>query len=96
MAKALRTIDITNSPELLRLAEDVRTSNEPRLLRRDSEDVAIVHPVKRARRAPTLRGKPLTAADPLWKLVGSATSAQPTDATKKHEYLAEAFTPHQP
>lgn len=48
-------------------------------------------PIRRAR-----RGQPLTREDALWKLVGSTTSAPPTDATKKHEYLAEAFTTHHP
>ncbi len=37
--------------------------------------------------------QPLTRDDPLWELVGSATDAPPTDAAKKHEYLAEAYTP---
>ena len=37
--------------------------------------------------------RPLTREDPLWALVGSAADAPPTDAAKKHEYLAEAYTP---
>jgi excisionase family DNA binding protein len=44
-----------------------------------------------AARAP--RGRPMTFDDPLWELVGSATDAQPTDASKKYEYLAEALAP---
>ena len=51
MAKELTPIDISNTPDLLRLAEEVATSGEPRLLRRDSEDVAILMPL----RAGTLR-----------------------------------------
>jgi excisionase family DNA binding protein len=43
-----------------------------------------------ARKQPLIKGKPLTFEDPLWKLVGQATDAQPTDSSKKHEYLAEA------
>jgi len=39
-----------------------------------------------------LRGKPTSADDPLWKIVGMASSAKPTDASKKHEYLADAYT----
>lgn len=46
MAKELKRIDISSIPELLRIVEEVRRANEPRLLRRDSEDVAIVMPVK--------------------------------------------------
>ena len=34
----------------------------------------------------------LTRDDPLWELVGSAADAPPTDAAKKHEYLAEAYS----
>jgi hypothetical protein len=39
------------------------------------------------------RGRPLTFEDPLWELVGSATEADPTDASKKYQYLGEALTP---
>ncbi len=41
-------------------------------------------------------GRPLTYDDPIWKLVGSASDAAPTDASKKHEYLADAFGPQKP
>ena len=50
MAKELRPIDISNVPELLRLVEEVRKGEEPRVLRRDSEDLAILTPVKPPRR----------------------------------------------
>lgn len=46
VARALRAIDISNMPELLRLVEEVRETEEPRVLRRDSEDVAILMPTK--------------------------------------------------
>lgn len=45
MTHELRPIDISANPELLRLAEEVRTSREPRVLRRDSEDIAVLMPV---------------------------------------------------
>lgn len=32
-------------------------------------------------------GKPLTFDDPLWQLVGSATDAAPSDASRKYAYL---------
>ena len=32
-------------PELLRIAEEVRITQQPRILRRDSEDLAILMPV---------------------------------------------------
>jgi hypothetical protein len=57
MAKELAPIDISNVPELLRLAEEVRTTNTPRVLRRNDEDIAVVMPIatpsRRAKRTRT-------------------------------------------
>ena len=57
--RALKPINISNVPELLRIAEEVRSTNEPRLLRRDNEDLAILIPAARGmkRRAPRVRTK---------------------------------------
>ncbi|MBI4319079.1 MAG: hypothetical protein HY675_11370 [Chloroflexi bacterium] len=41
----LKSIDIENVPELLRIVEELRKSEEPRVLRRASEDLAILTPV---------------------------------------------------
>jgi len=40
--------------------------------------------------------RPMTFDDPLFKLIGSATDAEPTDSSKKYEYLAEAIAPKAP
>ncbi|TSC66099.1 MAG: hypothetical protein CEO21_258 [Microgenomates group bacterium Gr01-1014_80] len=45
---------------------------------------------------PASAGKPLTFDDALWKLVGSAESAEPTDASKKYDHLREDITPRRP
>jgi hypothetical protein len=37
--------EIADAPEVLRLAEDVRATEEPRLLQRDGEAVAVLLPV---------------------------------------------------
>ena len=86
----IRTIDVTNIPDLLRLVEEVCSTSEPRILRRDNQDVAIVRPLKPAkRRIP--RGRPANADDPLWKLVGIGASEGPGDVSaNKHKYLADA------
>lgn len=40
------------------------------------------------------RGRPTSADDPLWNIIGIGRSAEPTDVARfKDEYLAEAFTP---
>ncbi len=59
MPKELKRIDISNVPDLLRIAEEVRRSREPRLLGRDSEDLAIVAPVTSSpkRRMPRAKTK---------------------------------------
>ncbi len=44
MVRELKSIDVSNSPELIRVAEEVRDSREPCVLRRDSEDLAILIP----------------------------------------------------
>jgi hypothetical protein len=93
VAKELKHFDISHSPELLHLVAEVRAANAPFVLGKDTEDLAVIRPVTRTGRR-TCRGQPLTREDALWKLVGSATSAPPADATKKHEYVALAFTTH--
>jgi PHD/YefM family antitoxin component YafN of YafNO toxin-antitoxin module len=40
-----RYIDITHTPELLRLAEQVRETNQPTVLSRNNEPIAVVTPV---------------------------------------------------
>lgn len=90
MAKALRHIDITNRPELVQLVTEVQESSTPAVLHQQGRDLAVIRPIKRTvQRAQ--RRRPITADDPLWRLVGAGASAEPTDiATKKHEYLADA------
>ena len=48
---------------------------------------------KPQRRVP--RGKPTSADDPLWSIVGIGRSDGPADvSTNKHQYLAEAYEAH--
>jgi hypothetical protein len=48
MARELKPIDISASPEILRIVEEVRASNEPRVLQREHVDVAILRPLNRS------------------------------------------------
>lgn len=52
-SKDLRAIDVSNVPELLRIAEEVRSTQDPCLLKRDGEDLAVLMPAERAQ-----KGKP--------------------------------------
>ncbi len=45
MANEFRPIDISNLPDLLRIAEEVRATGKPHVLRRASEDIAVLMPI---------------------------------------------------
>jgi hypothetical protein len=91
--KAPKRIDIGNMPELLSMAQEVHSTNEARILKHESEDLAMLTPIKLvAKRAP--RGKPTTPDDPLWKLVGIGHSGKGDISENKHKYLADAYLHH--
>ena len=60
MATEFKPIDISRVPELVRLAREVKDTREPRVLRWEGEDIAVLVPVKPAFR-PRKRTK--SAAD---------------------------------
>ena len=93
MAKEPRHIDISSIPELLKLVQEVRQTNEPTILQEEREDVAKLTPLKPATKK-RVRSKPTTADDPLWKLVGIGHSGKGDVSANKHKYLAEAYLPH--
>ncbi|MBI2863563.1 MAG: hypothetical protein HYX94_03270 [Chloroflexi bacterium] len=91
MARELKAIDISGEPELLRIVEQVRSTREPLVLRQQDEDVAILRPLGPARRR-LPKGRPTSATDPLWRLVGIGASEGPGDVSiNKHKYLADAY-----
>lgn len=45
MQKEIPPVDITNLPELLNLAEEVRTTKTPRLLKRGDQEIAMLTPI---------------------------------------------------
>jgi hypothetical protein len=45
MAEHAKPIDISGMPDLLHVVEQVRASNEPRILTRDDEQLAVIVPV---------------------------------------------------
>jgi excisionase family DNA binding protein len=53
----------------------------------------LAQPVEPKARRERLQARPMTADDPMSKLVGSVTDAPPTDSSKKYEYLADAIAP---
>lgn len=93
MAAEAQSIDITDSTDLLNLAEEVKRSGVPRLLKRGEQELALLTPVASpmSPRGRTAEGK---SRDVLLNIIGIGESAEPTDIAREElEYLAEAYTP---
>ncbi len=54
MSRHLTPLDISNMPDLVRLAEEVARTNAPRELKRDKQTVAVLMPVAPAKKAKTV------------------------------------------
>jgi len=90
MAKEPQVIDISHLPELVRLAQEVRVTKKPRLLRWESEDLAVLIPVRPKKRTPS-KARPVTGDDALFRLIGIGKSGIAGGISeKKHEYFARA------
>lgn len=93
MDERLQPIDISNQPDLVRLAEEVRSTRRPRLLRRKGEDLAVLAPAQ-LRQQRTPRGKLFTEDDALFRLIGIADGPDDgvTDVSENvDKYLADAY-----
>ena len=86
-------IDVTNTRELRRLAEEVQASKTSRVLSRDNEDLVIVQPLapKRAAGNTAKRGKGLTREDSLSNIAGIGHSGLHDVAVNHDQYLADAY-----
>jgi hypothetical protein len=88
-----KAIDITNLPELARIAQEVRDTNEPCILRQGDEDLAVLMPARSTKKK-RRRTQPVTHDDAIFRLVGIGRSGIPGGVSdKKHEYLARAYRP---
>ena len=91
MAKEVDRVDISNVPEILHLAEEVRGSNQPRLLTRDGEELAVIMPVRQPRRRDRRTGV-ISRDDPFVRMAGSGDSGIPGGISgRKYDYFREAF-----
>ena len=79
VAKETKRIDLSSIPGLLKLAQEVRSTNEPCILQEESEDVAMLTPLK-PRDKRSVRGKPVTTEDRFLR--------QPLSLTNQHVRLA--------
>lgn len=80
----LQPLDITGSPELSRLADEVQATRRPRILRRGDQDVAMLVPLGAAVRTPMPYSPALEAVlaglpddDPIVRTAGALHTDQP-------------------
>lgn len=92
MTQEVEAMDISDRPELVRLAEEVRRTQRARVLRRDGEDLAMLTPLeapkKRSRKS---KKEVFTREDPLFGLTGIGDSGvEGGFSWRKKEVLARA------
>lgn len=95
MSAEPQPIDISDSSELLTLAEDVRRSGIGRVLKRGAQELVLVMPIVPPSRtaAPTRRRSRHATPDAILNIIGIGASAEPTDVARdEQDYLAEAYT----
>ena len=91
MAEEVRSIDVSEVPDLLRLAEEVHRTNQPRLLKCQDEELAVIMPVKPSRRRGRRTGI-ITRDDPFFRMIGTGDSGIPGGISgRKYDYFKEAF-----
>lgn len=73
MTQEVEAMDISDRPELVRLAEEVRSSQRGRVLRRDGEDLAMLTPLEAPKKWSRKKGA-FTREDPLFALIGIGDS----------------------
>jgi hypothetical protein len=82
--------NISDSPELLRLAEEVLRTQRTQVLVNEGEALAKVSPARPGKKRPSKR-KPIPADDPIWNIIGLVSTEGPDDVGEnKRKHLAEA------
>ena len=89
MSKEPVRIDVTDSPELLRLIEEIERSGTTGVLVRDDHEIAVVTPTHTA--TSSRSGRSRRQPERILNIIGIGASGEPTDvAQHKDAYLAEA------
>lgn len=92
MSAKLIPLDISKSPELERLVEEMERSGVGRVLVREGEEVAVLTTTSTSGRAKRHR----TPKDPrrVLDIIGRGASSEPSDiAHHKDEYIADSIRP---
>jgi hypothetical protein len=87
MASEMISVDVTGEPEVLRLAEEVRRSRTPRVLRRDGEAIVVMMPLTPASRRGGAQTRENTAEARRATLESTAGSLEPATRTEDIEAM---------
>ena len=90
MAREMVPLDVTNTPEVLRLAEDVARTGVPRVLRRNGDDLAVVRPAARSRPKRSGRSSPNAWLEGLIGIGESESDGADDAPANIHLYVAKA------
>jgi hypothetical protein len=96
MAEELRSIDVSDAPEVLRLAQEVAETGVGRVLRTAERELALLMPVPRSRKRARRKDGLVTRDDSLFRLIGiGASGIEGGTSERKHEFLAKAYRPRE-
>jgi hypothetical protein len=70
MTTEYASIDIGNAPSLGELADEVRRTNRPLVLKRADEDIAIISPVKKTMKRSPIKKKSAADMAAFWSAFG--------------------------
>ena len=94
MTQEIEATDISDRPELVRLAEEVRRTQRARVLRCDGEDLAMLTPLEPPKRRSRKKAV-FTREDPLFGLIGIGDSGvEGGFSWRKKEALARSWGMH--
>ncbi|MGI8828060.1 MAG: hypothetical protein ACR2JC_21005 [Chloroflexota bacterium] len=94
MAEELGPLDISHMDDVRRLVEEVQAAEKTRMLQVDQKDAALLVPAH-TKNTKAYRGRPTSASDPLWKIVGSAHTEGPGDVAENiDDHMANAYAPN--
>lgn len=96
MAEELRSVDVSDRPDVLRLAREVAETVVGRVLRTAEGELAMLVPVRKPRKRARRKTGLITRDDPLFRLIGiGASGIEGGVSERKHEFLAEAYRPRE-
>ncbi len=89
--KELKPVNVTSTPEVLHLAQEVARTRVPVMLKTDQEDLAVLMPAAKPKQR-SGKSRAVTREDSLFRLIGTGKSGIEGGASeRKLEFLARGY-----